>query len=60
MITIMNKKGQDVKFWFDYANGKYSYWKKIEGISHVISKRQYNNLLKKKEDADKNNYGVEI
>lgn len=42
-----NQKRQKVEIWHEEVNGMIYYWEKIEGISYTLTKRQYDNRLKK-------------
>ena len=42
-----SEKNENVEIWHETVNSITHYWKKVNGISWAITKRQYENLIKK-------------
>lgn len=43
----------EVEIWSEYVNGKIDYWEKVNGVSKTLTKKQYENRVKK---VSKQNY----
>ncbi len=42
-----NSKNQKVEIWSEVVNKNTDYWEKINGVSQSLSKKQFENRLKK-------------
>ena len=45
--TYYNTKRELVTVWNEIVNGSYDYWMKVNGLAQSITKRQFENHLKK-------------
>jgi len=48
-----NVHGVEVEIWHQEANGEIAYWETINGVSNSLTKKQYENRLKKLAEQQK-------
>ena len=42
-----DEKNNRIEIWHEVVNGTYYFWMKVNGISEIITERQYKNRIKK-------------